>query len=206
MPKFGLTTFAKIIQFTPERKIKEYSEYLKPGGFDYYRTLNESIAMATWENRCFNEAIEHLNSIPNIARRKNCLTAFNDFKKVFMKSGSSFLKPPEAEIVSPKGYLIIKIKPTAHIVSEDKNQLILIWPNKTFKLEPRGSSCVADLMIKHLQTKNPISEYVIADLPHKNSQIVTHETRSPIASVIIDSELAFADSYFEAEEKKKKAA
>jgi hypothetical protein len=204
MPQIGLSTFAKIIQMTPEKKIVEYSRYLKPGGFDFYRELREAISVATWKEGDVAKAFSHIATIADVSRRKHSTTAFEAFVKEFIVPGNIFHQPPTSEITSPSKFITVRIRPSALIQCGSEFQLVTIWPNSTTKLHPRGAGAIVDLMSKFLITNNPITRYIVADLAASQPMMATKT--SVVASAMVASELAFADSFFSAEVLKQKAA
>jgi hypothetical protein len=207
MPQLSLSTFAKITQLSAERKVSEYSRYLTPGGFDYYRELREAIAIATWKKGKIDDALDLIGGIGDPSRRKNSRNAFASFAKSYIIPGIDFYIPPQGEIVSPGGFIKVQIRPAALISQGDECKLVAIWPNSTVKLQTRGASVIVDLMSKHLVTELPIATYIVADLTEGKPIIATKTSLA--ASAMVAGELAFADAFFaagEAMEKDEKAA
>jgi hypothetical protein len=111
MPNISLGSFLKILGHGTPQKMREYSKYLTPGGYDFYWHLKDAAFALTVGGKPFDECVQPINQIKRDVERKHNFEGLRALRKWMSGKDGKFFVPPKGSCSSPKGYLTVKLEP-----------------------------------------------------------------------------------------------
>ncbi len=191
MISIGLAKFAKISQMAPERRAKEYEQYLKGGGYRYYRSFREALRSYAFGNQTKESAGSVISSVKPAAERKNNQQAFDKVAFWLPGKGDPVEISPK-EIISPAGQLKVLLRPEFGLKIDGKLRIVTVWNYKSPRIDQKIASIVAAASL--YQSAEPPSvdvEYGTLD-SHNLEYLAASAVTSTVKAALV-AELAFAD-------------
>lgn len=201
MPTVSLTSFLKILTKGTPQKVREYSRYLEPGGYDFYWSLKEAAHAHTVGAETLADCAKPMHELTRDVERKHNLSGLQSLSKWMKKFNvTKFFEAPVTNCTSPEEYLTVRLEPEFGIVMNDQRRLVQLWSNT-------GSSLTRDAVgvgIHLLQTHLCEGEFAdckggILDL-RKRNLFIADAMPANIAAMIA-TEFAWTDGFFKAHKK-----
>lgn len=196
MPTQSLSAFLKIITRTTPQKLSEYAKYQTPGGYDFYWMLRDAAYARTVGGESSAECLQPILDINRDIEKKHNKSAFKALDWWLGKENpASFFESPVGSIESPAGHLSVKLEPAFGYEKNGKRRLVHLWATQSPALTQNVAGCGLYLM-KHKLCVDEFSDCSPAILNLRNKTLITAEAFHSSTSVMVASELAFADAYF----------
>src|ERR1051325_3963509 len=112
MRSISLTAFLKILTKGSPQKVREYSRYLTPGGYDFYWQLKEAAHALTVGGESFQDCAKPIEDCTRPVERKHNLHVLESLNKWIKKNElKEFFDAPANLCSSPGGFVTIKLEP-----------------------------------------------------------------------------------------------
>lgn len=199
MPKIALSSFLKIVGLGTPQKAREYAKYLSPGGYDFYWQLKEAAHALTIEGQPFDRCVQPINQIKRDAERKHNHDGLKALNAWISGRGYTFFTPPQGSCSSPKKLLTVKLEPEFGYYVEGKRRIVYLWSSKTTELK----STIAGIGIYLMQRHLAVGEYqdcACTMLDIRKSQLFVSDKLPSQIPLMVSSEFAWADNFFEQQE------
>jgi hypothetical protein len=206
MPTIALPTFLKILGKNSPQKVTEYSRYRKAGGYNFYHSLHDAAYAYVIGGDTFELCLEDLKTISRVPEQKYNVAAFQQLGKWISKSGAnSFFTAPFSTVTSPKGHLTVKLQPAFGCMINHQRWLLQLFYAKDASLAKTAVSLGKRMMEKHLSVGDFVDCKVgILDL--RKPGVLSPQADALAMDLLLDSEFAWIDSFFEAQKGQDKKA
>lgn len=205
MPQIGLATFLKVVDSVPDKKIKAYEKYLRPGGYNFYSSVQECAARITHGGEEVSAVQAIIAGRSNANERKHNMQALLALQSWLKGKGNDYFVPPEGIIFSPLGHLKIAVRPEVALVQDGKQRIFSLWCVDKLRLSKFAASVGIALMRTALQGQVTCStDLAIVDL--RGGKTYAGLATPASFEAILTSEFALADAFFGEAYAKKKAA
>jgi hypothetical protein len=200
MPNISVTSFLNIMGKGAPQKVREYGRYLSPGGYDFYWRLKEAAYDLTVGGKPFPDCLASMLKIKNDHERKHNIAMLESLHRWLSASEQIFFSAPKGQASSPKGHLVVKLEPEFGMVVNGERRLVQLWSNQGTALKQITAGAGIYLLTQKLSTASYSDcKCVILDL--RKRQVFAADKIPAHTSTMVLSELAWADSFFEASAK-----
>lgn len=196
MPTQSLNAFLKIITRTTPQKLSEYAKYQIPGGYDFYWMLRDAAHARTVGGESPSECLQPILDINRDVEKKHNKSAFKVLNWWLTKENpTSFFEAPVGSIESPAGHLSVKLEPAFGYEKDGKRRLVHLWATQSPALTQNVAGCGLYLMKQNLCV-DEFADCTPTILNLRKKTLITADAFHPSTTVMVASELAFADAYF----------
>lgn len=198
MPSISLTSFLKILTKGTPQKVREYSRYLTPGGYDFYWRLKEAAHGQTVGGETFADCAKAIEECANEVERKHNLDGLKSLRKYLDKHKlTEFFDAPAGSCLSPQGLVTIKLEPEFGAVVNGQPRIVQLWNCSGSNL----TRTIAGVGIYFLQKHLCQGDFVhcragILDL--RKRELYLADALPANIEAIATSELAWLDGFFKA--------
>lgn len=196
MPTISLNAFMKNWEKRPPAKATAYSKYLTPGGYDFYWRLTAEAAALTLDAKPYSACEAVLLGIKRECEREHNLAGLKQLSKWLGTQMGELFEPPEAQCMSPKGHLAIRLKPIFGIEVESGRRLIHLWNTAKPEMTTRTASVGLYLMKEHL-VNGEFADCNCAILDLRKNHLFIAEALPTNVAEDVARELAWIDWFFE---------
>jgi hypothetical protein len=201
MHSVGMTAFLKILTKGSPQKVKEYSKYLTPGGFDFYYPLKQAAFAATVGGEDSDKVLASIQSISGDVQRKYNAMGFMAMLGWMKKSRpSQYFAAPSTTVSTPRGHLSVKLEPELGAVINGERRLVHVWYSKDLSLSRTAVTVGHRLIQKHLCT-GAFEDCKASILDLRKKQLLTVEGDTLVMDLMISGEFAWIDNFFQAHER-----
>jgi hypothetical protein len=201
MPTISLMSFLRILTKGSPQKVKEYSKYLTPGGYNFYWRLKEAAHSLTVGRESFADCVKSIEEITNVVERKCNLGGLKTLNKWKDKNKlTEFFDAPAGNCSSPGGFVTVKLEPEFGTVFNGQRRIVQIWNSKLTNLNRTAAGVGIYLLEKHLCVKSFAScKAGILDL--RKGELLVADALPANIEAIVTSEFAWLDGFFQAQSK-----
>jgi hypothetical protein len=198
MPTISITSFLKILTKGTPQKVREYSRYLSPGGYDFYWQLKEAAHAFTVGGESFADCAKPIEESTRDVERKHNLECLKSLRKWLDKNKlTEFFDPPVGSCSSPGGLVTVRLEPEFGTVLNGQHRIVQLWNCKGTNLSRNVAGVGIYLLEKHL---------CIGDFAHCKAGILDLRRRElfaadalpPNIEAMVTSEFAWLDGFFKA--------
>lgn len=198
MPTISLTSFLKILTKGTPQKVREYSKYLQPGGYDFYWSLKIASHAHTVGGETLLECSKPISDITRDVERKHNLAGLQSLSKWLKKYNvTKFFDAPADACKSPEGFLTVKLEPEFGIVMNDQRRVVQVWNTKDSLT--RTAAGVGIYLLQNHLCKEGFADCRAGVLDLRKRNLFIADALPPNMGAIVASELAWADGFFKAQ-------
>jgi hypothetical protein len=199
MPTISLTSFLKILTKGTPQKVREYSKYLTPGGYDFYWRLKEAAHALTVGGDSFTDCAKSIEEINGDVERKHNLDGLKSLSKWINKNKpTEFFVAPTDICSSPGGLVKIKLEPEFGMVMKGQRRLVQVWNSKGSNLTRTAAGVGIFLLQKHL-CLGDFAECKGGILDLRRRELFVSDALPSNIAAMVTSELAWLDGFFKAQ-------
>jgi len=197
MPTVSLTSYLKILTKGTPQKVREYSKYLEPGGYDFYWSLKDAVHSYTVGGMSFADCASIIQDIPREIERKHNLAGLQSLSKWLTKHGvANFFEPPVTNCSSPEGHLTVKLEPEfGFIPTSGQRRIVQMWNSKSANLTRDAVGVGIYLMQKHLCV-GECTDCAAGILDLRKRHLFVADSFPTRVEAMVTTEFAWADSFF----------
>ncbi len=196
MPTISLTSFLKILTKGTPQKVKEYSKYLTPGGYNFYWRLKEAAHSMTVGGESFADCAKSIEEIANEVERKCNLDGLKSLRKWIEKNKvTEFFDSPAGTCSTPGGFVTIKLEPEFGTVFIGQRRVVQIWNSKNSSLSKTVAGVGIYLLEKHLCVGD-FADCKGGILDLRKRELLVADALPANVEAMVTSEFAWLDSFF----------
>jgi hypothetical protein len=199
MPTISLTSFLKILTKGTPQKVREYSRYLTPGGYDFYWQLKEAAHALTVGGESYADCAKPMEDSPrDVVHNLECLKSLS--KWLDKQKVTEFFSAPAGSCSSPAGFVTIKLEPEFGAVTNDQRRIVQLWNSKGNNLTRTAAGVGIYLLEKHLCVGD-FADCKGGILDLRKRELFLADALPANIEAMVTSEFAWLDNFFKAHSK-----
>ncbi len=182
------STFLKLLTLDTGDKIRQLTNYTRPGGFDFYRSLREATIAHTEGQRSVDEAEKILRASAGSNTLDTNLEIFHRVAAWLSKQSGTCVPSPRAVWPSPAKQFTIVIAPEISIQRGNEIRTLAIYPRRQARLNGDKAGAAIILMQQCLPAPDG-TRFGILDVFGERA----HHSSTNYSSAVLAREIATID-------------